>query len=180
MYSLPEIKQPARVKPGEAILVASGDLRLSANQICWAAQAEMERQVIEAFAREGMTVKRGHPYDPEVEARLHLESAHGHGRVREHRPRRAADRRRSRLAVQPSRAGRAAQPSRPDSDRRQLERRMARSGRDAQPERLADQSRASPTARSGASISPTISSSTAFASGSQKARSPTIPATSAT
>ena len=28
MYSLPEIKQPARVKPGEAILVASGDLRL--------------------------------------------------------------------------------------------------------------------------------------------------------
>ncbi|MEO8395084.1 MAG: fucose isomerase, partial [Chloroflexota bacterium] len=66
MYSLPEIKQPARVKPGEAILVASGDLRLSANQTCWAAQSEMERQVIAAFAREGVTVKRGHPYDAEL------------------------------------------------------------------------------------------------------------------
>ncbi len=64
MYTLPEIKPPKSVQPGEAILVASGDLRLSANQVCWAAQAEMERKVIEAFAREGMTVKRGHPYDP--------------------------------------------------------------------------------------------------------------------
>jgi len=66
MYSLPEMKQPARVQSGEAILVASGDLRLSANQTCWAAQAEMERQVVEAFAREGMTVKRGHPFDQEA------------------------------------------------------------------------------------------------------------------
>src|SRR5664279_5018704 len=66
MYSLPQIKQPARIQPGEAILVSSGDLRLSANQTCWAAQAEMERQVVEAFAREGVTVKRGHAYDPEL------------------------------------------------------------------------------------------------------------------
>ncbi|MCC6802431.1 MAG: fucose isomerase [Anaerolineae bacterium] len=66
MYTLPEIKQPARVQSGEASLVASGDLRLSANQTCWAAQSEMERQVIEAFAREGMTVRRGHPYDAEA------------------------------------------------------------------------------------------------------------------
>ncbi len=66
MYTLPEIKQPPRVQPGEAILVASGDLRLAANQTCWAAQSEMERKVIDAFAREGMTVKRGHPYDPEL------------------------------------------------------------------------------------------------------------------
>jgi hypothetical protein len=66
MYSLPEIKQPARAQTGEAILVASGDLRLSANQVCWATQTEMERKVVEAFAREGMTVKRGHPYDSEA------------------------------------------------------------------------------------------------------------------
>ena len=65
MYSIPELKQPTRVAPGEVILVASGDLRLSANQTCWAAQSNMERQVIEAFAREGVTVKRGHPYNPE-------------------------------------------------------------------------------------------------------------------
>jgi hypothetical protein len=63
-YPLPTIKQPERVQPGEAVLVASGDLRLSANQVCWPAQQEMEAKVIAAFAREGITVRRGHPYDP--------------------------------------------------------------------------------------------------------------------
>jgi hypothetical protein len=48
----------------EAILVASGDLRLAANQTCEAAQAAMEAQLIAAVAKEGWTVKRGHPYDP--------------------------------------------------------------------------------------------------------------------
>jgi len=45
-------------------LVASGDLRLSANQNCWPAQEAMEKQVIAAVAREGWKVKRGHQYDP--------------------------------------------------------------------------------------------------------------------
>ena len=45
-------------------LVASGDLRLSANQNCWAAQDAMEKQVIAAVEREGWKVKRGHLYDP--------------------------------------------------------------------------------------------------------------------
>jgi hypothetical protein len=45
-------------------LVASGDLRLSANQNCWAAQAAMEKQVTAAVESEGWKVKRGHPYDP--------------------------------------------------------------------------------------------------------------------
>jgi len=45
-------------------LVASGDLRLSANQNCWPAQAEMEKQVVAAVEREGWKVKRAHPYDP--------------------------------------------------------------------------------------------------------------------
>jgi hypothetical protein len=49
----------------EAILVASGDLRLAANQTCWAAQADMEARMIDAFAQEGIRVRRGHPYDPE-------------------------------------------------------------------------------------------------------------------
>lgn len=48
-----------------AYLVASGDLRLSANQICWPAQEAMERQVFAAFEREGLPVVRAHPYDPE-------------------------------------------------------------------------------------------------------------------
>jgi len=45
-------------------LVASGDLRLSANQDGEAAQAEMERQLVAAIEREGYQVKRAHPYDP--------------------------------------------------------------------------------------------------------------------
>ncbi|MEK7808017.1 MAG: fucose isomerase, partial [Chloroflexota bacterium] len=47
-------------------LVASGDLRLSANQSCWAAQAAMESQVMAAVEREGWKVKRAHPYDPQA------------------------------------------------------------------------------------------------------------------
>ena len=43
-------------------LVASGDLRLSANQVCWPAQEAMESQIFEAVKREGVKIKRGHPY----------------------------------------------------------------------------------------------------------------------
>jgi len=45
-------------------LVANGDLRLSANQACWPAQAAMEKQIIAACEREGLRVVRAHPYDP--------------------------------------------------------------------------------------------------------------------
>ena len=44
-------------------LIASGDLRLSANQVCWAAQDEVERAVVKAIEAEGFHVERGHPYD---------------------------------------------------------------------------------------------------------------------
>ncbi len=47
-----------------AYLVASGDLRLQANQACWPAQEEMETRLSQAFEREGVHVKRAHPYDP--------------------------------------------------------------------------------------------------------------------
>lgn len=62
-YATPTISSPEPVGPNEALLIASGDLRLSANQVCWAAQAEMEARVVEAFAAEGVTVRRAHPYD---------------------------------------------------------------------------------------------------------------------
>jgi hypothetical protein len=65
-YTLPEVESPIPPQPHTAVLVASGDLRLSANQVCWPAQQAMEEQVIAAFAAEGWTVKRGHPYDPEL------------------------------------------------------------------------------------------------------------------
>ncbi len=45
-------------------LVASGDLRLSANQMGWAAQEAMEKQVRAAVEREGWKMQRAHPYDP--------------------------------------------------------------------------------------------------------------------
>src|SRR6476469_4145165 len=50
-------------------LVASGDLRLSANRQCWPGQHAMEQQVIAAVEREGAQVQRAHPMDP----------AQGHG-----------------------------------------------------------------------------------------------------
>jgi hypothetical protein len=48
-----------------AYLVASGDLRLSANQKCEPAQAAMERQIAAAVAKEGWKLQRAHPYDAE-------------------------------------------------------------------------------------------------------------------
>ncbi len=65
-YTLPKLQEAAPVKADEAILIASGDLRLSANQTCWAAQEDMEKQIVAAFKKEGIKVKRGHAYDPEL------------------------------------------------------------------------------------------------------------------
>ena len=48
---------------GQILLVSSGDLRLSANQNCWAAQAQMEQNLTAAIEKFGKTVKRAHPYD---------------------------------------------------------------------------------------------------------------------
>ena len=48
----------------EIILIANGDLRLSANRVCWAAQQLTEETVMAAIRREGATVRRGHPFDP--------------------------------------------------------------------------------------------------------------------
>ncbi len=45
-------------------LVASGDSRLSANRMCWPAQAALEESVCRAFARLDCQVMRGHPVDP--------------------------------------------------------------------------------------------------------------------
>ncbi|HEX4652450.1 MAG TPA: fucose isomerase [Granulicella sp.] len=47
----------------EVVLITSGDLRQSANQVCWPAQEELERRLTECFAQEGITVKRALPVD---------------------------------------------------------------------------------------------------------------------
>ena len=49
-----------------AYLVASGDLRLAANQTCWPAQAAMEKKLTEVFAEAGVTLERAHPFDKEA------------------------------------------------------------------------------------------------------------------
>ncbi len=51
--------------PHPVYLIANGDLRLSANQKCWPAQAKAEQAVIAAVERLGATVKRGHEFNPQ-------------------------------------------------------------------------------------------------------------------
>jgi len=46
-------------------LIASGDLRLSANRVCWAAQQDAENALMQAIRSEGRQVERGHPFDSE-------------------------------------------------------------------------------------------------------------------
>jgi len=47
----------------EAILVTSGDLRESANLMCWPAQEELEAKLTRCFSREGITLRRAFPID---------------------------------------------------------------------------------------------------------------------
>lgn len=52
-----------RLPKNSVQLIASGDLRLSANQVCWPAQGEMEKALGNALAAEGFKVERAHPFD---------------------------------------------------------------------------------------------------------------------
>jgi len=46
------------------VLVANGDLRQSANEKCWPAQAAMERKLTAVLASRGWKLVRAHDYDP--------------------------------------------------------------------------------------------------------------------
>jgi hypothetical protein len=48
----------------EIILIASGDLRLDANQKCWPAQQKVEELLIAAIESNGRKTRRGHAFDP--------------------------------------------------------------------------------------------------------------------
>jgi hypothetical protein len=65
-YSVPELDTPTPVAANEVLLVASGDLRQSANEKCWPAQAQMEAKLTEAFKSEGFTLRRAHAYDEKL------------------------------------------------------------------------------------------------------------------
>ena len=68
-YQFPTLPKTPKLKKNQVQLIANGDLRLSANQKCWAEQAKMEEALSRALAAEGYEVVRAHPYKP----------AEGHG-----------------------------------------------------------------------------------------------------
>ena len=47
----------------EVVLITSGDLRQSANQVCWPAQEELERKLTQCFLDAGVKVRRAFPVD---------------------------------------------------------------------------------------------------------------------
>jgi hypothetical protein len=53
----------------KVVLVTSGDLRQSANQVCWPAQEDLERRLTQTFREQGVEVQRAFPVD----------AAKGHG-----------------------------------------------------------------------------------------------------
>jgi hypothetical protein len=55
---------PKRHHPRTILLVASGDMRASANEVCWPAQRAMERALGRAVAKLGYRVVRAHKYKP--------------------------------------------------------------------------------------------------------------------
>lgn len=61
-YAIPKPVKPNKVGKKQVLMVASGDLRLSANQSCWEAQKEMEAALAKAVADAGYELVRAHPY----------------------------------------------------------------------------------------------------------------------
>ena len=53
----------SQAAPQDVYLVTSGDLRLSANQVCWPAQRDLEATLTSAFARAGYKLVRAFPVD---------------------------------------------------------------------------------------------------------------------
>lgn len=56
---------PSATASKRIALVASGDLRESANKTCWAAQKEMEDRLTQVLSSRGYTLERAHPVKPE-------------------------------------------------------------------------------------------------------------------
>jgi len=61
-YMVPKKSLSPREKKRRVLLVANGDLRLSANQNCWAAQEKMEEDLARSVASAGYELVRAHPY----------------------------------------------------------------------------------------------------------------------
>ena len=48
----------------EVVLITSGDLRDSANRVCWPAQSALEEELTQRFVAERVRVRRAFPIDP--------------------------------------------------------------------------------------------------------------------
>lgn len=65
-YTLPVVAERPAAPPKTAYLIASGDLRESANVAGWPTQAALEAAVTAAVGELGWTVRRANPVDPET------------------------------------------------------------------------------------------------------------------
>ncbi len=65
-YALPELRQPAKVGKKQILLIASGDMRISANRQCWPKQLEMEAALASAVKAAGYELVRAHSFNPEA------------------------------------------------------------------------------------------------------------------
>jgi len=65
-YTMPTVAEPTKIGKKQVLLVANGDLRLAANQVCWPAQEKMEQALGDAVGMHGYSIVRAHPFKPEV------------------------------------------------------------------------------------------------------------------
>jgi hypothetical protein len=63
-YTLPQVADRGATAPKTAYLIASGDLRESANTAGWSTQVALEKAITDAFAEHGWTVQRANGVDP--------------------------------------------------------------------------------------------------------------------
>ena len=61
-YTIPAETRAKKLKKKQVQLIANGDLRLSANQVCWPAQKAMEERLTDAVRSLGYELVRAHPY----------------------------------------------------------------------------------------------------------------------
>ena len=61
-YMFPLVRKPLKVGKRQVLLIANGDLRQSANQKCWAAQAEMESALTRVVDDAGFELVRAHEF----------------------------------------------------------------------------------------------------------------------
>jgi len=65
-YAVPKLNKISKVGKKQVLLVASGDMRLSANQTCWPKQQEMEDTLAQALTAAGYELVRAHPYNSDL------------------------------------------------------------------------------------------------------------------